>query len=167
MKKIIFVICILGLMAAFGIAIAWNIYPAAIVNDEIIWMRTIERMRGAARIYQEKTAAAARGAPPTIPAALDAAIQTILVRQAVRAQGAEPHAAARLAQALENAAKEPDFAIAISLLYGLDSAGFAEFILRPQAEKEVLMEKNGWAEERFQAWLAAQRTSARIVKFFE
>lgn len=92
-------------------------------------------------------------------------IENILVREAVRTGGLMKEADALITQKIAEYNNQPNFGVALSLVYGLDNSGFTELIARPEAERETLKTKKGWDDAALAAWLEEEKKASRIVRF--
>jgi hypothetical protein len=161
------------------IAMQW--YPAILVRSSdasggrahIIWQFQINRVADSALTYYKK---ALENASSTLQIttsvrsdayekSANTLIENILVHDAVRAGGLEAAVEVLIAKKVDEYAAEPDFSVAVSLVYGLDNSGFIELIARPEAEREILKEKNAWDDTALAAWLEEETKVSRIVRF--
>ena len=94
-------------------------------------------------------------------------LENIIVHDAVRARGLEAETNTMIAKKIAEYSAQPNFSVALSLVYGLDNSGFIELIARPEAEREILKEKNAWDDAALVAWLEKEKKASRIVRFSE
>lgn len=94
-------------------------------------------------------------------------LENLIVNDAIQQQGLMSVAEARIAKKIAEYTVQPDFSIAVSLVYGLDNSGFVELMARPEAEQELLKEKNKWDDAALAVWIAEEKKQSRIVRFFK
>lgn len=92
-------------------------------------------------------------------------IENILVHDAVRKEGLEADVEALTTKKITEYQNQPNFGVALSLVYGLDNSGFLELIARPEAERDILKEKNMWDDAALATWLEEEKKASRIVRF--
>ncbi len=156
-------------------------YPAAFVatpediggDSHIVWASGVDRMAASAiRYYGQaagQTTSTVKLAPEIAREAhaksLDALIDTIIVRDAIAHDDGTAEADALLEEKMATYSQNPEFSVAMSVVYGLDAAGFVEFIARPETEREFLKNGEKWDDAAFAAWLASERAGSKIVRF--
>ena len=139
----------------------------------VIWARTAHRIADAALTYYQTTLGTATTTIAITPAlkqearekALDALIDQALITDAVRLMDSDAEAKALLNKKFAAYEERSEFVAALSLSYGLDTYEFAELIAYPEIEKEMLKQKKGWNDTELRAWLAEEKSKARIVRF--
>jgi len=92
-------------------------------------------------------------------------IENILVQSAVRLAELTKETDALVAEKIAEYNNQPNFGVALSLVYGLDNSGFTELIARPEAEREILKTKKGWDDAALAAWIEEEKKASRIVRF--
>ncbi len=163
--------------------IAMQRYPAILVRsaDEnggrahVIWEFQIRRVADSALTYYKNAlenasstlAVTADVKKDAYEKSADTLIGNILVHDAVRAKGLEAATEALVAKKTAEYAAQPNFSVAVSLVYGLDDSGFVDLVVRPEAEREILKGKSGWDDAALAAWIAAEKKAGRIVRFTE
>ncbi len=174
------ILACIGLMALIFV-MQW--YPAILVRvsdangggAHIIWEFQINRVADSAITYY-KNALENASSSLTVTADIkrdayeksaDSLLENILVHDAVRTRGLEAETDALVAKKLAEYQNQPNFGVALSLVYGLDNSGFLELIARPEAEREILKEKNAWDDAALATWLTAEKKASRIVRFSE
>ena len=156
-------------------------YPAALVaparnsglKPHIIWARSVRRVSQTTLIYYERAFGNASSTfaitPLTInevkSKSVEALINQTFIADAARRAATDAEIQIFIEEKLARSNTAPHFKTAVSLLYGLDSAGFIELIARPEAEKEMLQKKKGWDDAALEHWLAEEKRRAKIVKF--
>ena len=171
------------LVGAVTLVIAMQWYPAILVRAtdinggraHIIWEFQINRVADSALTYYKQ---ALENASSTLQLtkdvrsdaykkSADSLIENILVHDAVRMKGLEAETETLITKKVDEYAAQPNFSVAISLVYGLDNSGFLELIARPEAERDILKEKNKWDDAALAAWLKEEKKASRIVRFAE
>jgi hypothetical protein len=161
------------------IAMQW--YPAILVRTSdtsggrahILWEFQITRVADSALTYYKK---ALENTSSTLQIttsvrsdayekSASTLIENILVHDAVFAGGLEAATEALIAKKVDEYAAQPDFSIAVSLVYGLDNSGFIELIAQPEAEREILKEQNKWDDAALAVWITEEIKASRIVRF--
>ncbi len=174
-----FAILIFAGLVTTMVAMQW--YPAILMRTpdasggraHIIWEFQINRVADSALTYYKNalentsstlqvTGSVRKDAYEKSAANL---IENILVHNAVRAEGLEDAIEALIAKKVDEYAAQPDFSVAVSLIYGLDNSGFWELIARPEAERDILKEKNKWDDAALAAWIEEEKKASRIVRF--
>ncbi len=169
---------------AIGVAAACAMlgwYPAAFVvahadiggNAHVVWASDASRMAASAIRYYGQAAGQATSTAKITPElareartkSVDALIDTIIVRDAIAHEDDEAEADTLLEEKMTTYSQNPEFSVAMSVVYGLNAAGFVEFIARPETEREFLKGKKKWDDAAFAAWLASERGKAKIVRF--
>ena len=174
------------LLIIFGFittVIAMNWYPAAVIkmreknggHAHIVWKFQIRRVADSALMYY-KNALKNGTSTLTVSAALqedayqksrETLLENLVVNDAIQKQGFTTEAEALITAKIKEYAAQPDFSVAVSLVYGLDNSGFVELMARPEAERELLQEKNKWDDAALAAWIAEEKKQSRIVRFFK
>lgn len=173
--------------------IAMDWYPAAVIkmreknggHAHIVWEFQIRRVADSALIYYKnalKTGplrqSASEASTSTLAVTADmqqdayqesreTLLENLIVDDAVRERGLATEAETRITEKIKGYAAQPDFSVAVSLVYGLDNSGFVELMARPEAERELLKEKNKWDDDALAAWIAEEKKQSRIVRFFK
>ena len=176
-----FAFLILAGLITLVFAMKW--YPAILVRTpdalggraHIIWEFQINRVADSAITYYKNALEnASSSLQVTTGVKKDAyeksaqtLIENILVGDAVRAEGWEKETDALVAQKIGEYNNQPNFGVALSLVYGLDNSGFTELIAKPEAERDILKTKKGWDDAALAAWLAKEKKASRIVRFAE
>lgn len=165
--------------AAVVFAMQW--YPVILVRSSdanggrahIVWEFQINRVANSALTYYKNALQNASSSLQVTASVRDDAykksadtfIENILVHDAVRAKGLEAKTETLIAKKVEEYAAQPNFSVAVSLVYGLDKSGFTDLIARPEAERDILKEKNKWDDAALAAWIVAETKASRIVRF--
>ena len=161
--------------------IAMHWYPAALVRSSdvnggrahIVWEFQINRVADSAITYY-KNALENASSSLTITASIkkdayeksaNTIIENILVHDAIRARGLEVETETLIGKKVAEYNNQPNFSVAVSLVYGLDDSGFIDLIARPEAEREILKEKNNWDDAGLAEWLTAEKKAGLIVRF--
>lgn len=174
---------LLILSFTFGIILcaALGFYPVALIaptkdsggRPHIIWARSVRRVAHTTLIYY-KHALGTASSTLAITRAINnevyeksrtALIDQTFIADAARHAATETEIRAFMEEKLTRSNAHPNFETAVSLLYGLDGAGFIELIARPEAEKELLKKKRGWDDVAFNAWLTQTKQKSQIVIF--
>ncbi len=156
-------------------------YPAAFVvapgdiggGAHIVWASDASRMAESAIRYYGQAAGQATSTmrlPPELARearskSVDALIDAILVRDAIVHENSGTEADAMIEEKMATYVRNPEFSVAVSVVYGLDTARFVGFVARPEIEREFLKGKRGWDDAAFTAWLASEREKSKIVRF--
>ena len=163
------------------IAMQW--YPAALMRASsresgrahIIWEFQIRRVMNSALTYYKN---ALKNASSTLQfteemrndayaKSRETLIENTIVHDAIVTRGLETEADTLVTKKIAEYSAEPDFNMAVSLVYGLDNSGFVKLIARPEAEREILKEKNAWDDTALAEWISKEKNTSRIVKFFK
>lgn len=174
------------LLIVFGFittVIAMNWYPAAVIKMEkqnggqahIVWEFQIRRIANSALMYYKN---ALRNGTSTLTVTTDmqedayqksreTLLENLIVGDAVQERGLTAEAETLITAKIKGYAAQPDFSVAVSLVYGLDNSGFVELMARPEAEREILKEKNKWDDAALVAWITEEKKQSRIVRFFK
>jgi len=168
-------------LGAVTLIFAMQWYPAILVRTpdasggsaHIIWEYQINRVADSAITYYKNALEnASSSLQVTAGVKKDAyeksantLIENILIQGAVDAGGWEQETDALVTQKIAEYNNQPNFGVALSLVYGLDNSGFTELIARPEAEREILKTKKGWDDAALAAWIEEEKKASRIVRF--
>lgn len=171
---------VIVIVATLGTAFTGN-YPAAIAvmpesaggGTAVIWAKDADRMGHAAIAYYRQMQSSASSTVPVPPGAereafsksVSVLVDRAFVSAGIDAAGLRPEADALFVEKMSVYGQQPEFSAAIAMMYGLSPASFVEFIARPETEKEILMEKKGWDDAAFAAWVEELKQQGRIVRF--
>lgn len=177
---------VFGLLIFFGFMttiIVMNWYPAAVIKmgeknggrAHIVWEFQIRKVADSALMYYKN---ALKNGTSTLAVTADmqenayqksreTLLENLIVDDAMQERGLTAEAEALITKKITEYAAQPDFSVAVSLVYGLDNSGFVELIARPEAERELLQEKNKWDDTALAAWIAKEKKQSRIVRFFK
>ncbi len=181
--KLFFIISIPTLVLAGIIVYATDGYPAAIIiapadiggNAHIIWTRTVHRISAATVTYYKtmlSTATSTLAVTPALRAetrkkSIDALIEQTFIADAVKNSSASGAVEELLQKNIQAFAARSELNSAIMALYGLNGEDFIALVIRPEAEKEVLKQKNNWDDTALARWLAEEKEKAQIVRFLK
>lgn len=170
-------------LGAVTLVFAMQWYPAILVrvpdalggNAHVIWEFQITRVADSAITYYKNALENASSSlqvtagikKDAYEKSANTLIENILVRDAVRTAGLEKETDALVAEKIAEYNNQPNFGVALSLVYGLDNSGFTELIARPEAERETLKTKKGWDDAALAAWIEEEKKASRIVRFAE
>jgi hypothetical protein len=157
-------------------------YPRAIIKNSaanggrahIVWETEVRRMGDSALSYYaaalENASSSTRITKPMQTEAreksMEVIIENIIIHDAITLNGLIAATDDRANQKIKEYEAQPNFSVAVSVVYGLTDSGFLDMVVRPAAERELLKEKNGWNDEDLALWLERERKEARIVRFF-
>jgi|GEM_PF-2237909 len=161
------------------IAMEW--YPAALIRTpqasggraHIIWTYYVSRVTNSTLTYYKNALVSSSSTLAITPSithdarekSTDSIIENILIHNKIRAEGLETETEALITKKIAAYENQPNFTIAIALIYGLDSSEFVELVARPEAEREILALKNNWDDAALTAWVATEKKASRIVRF--
>ena len=160
-----------------GLAIAFfamgGYYPIALVNGNLVSARTFSREYAAADAYYRRViqtyGAQALGPAALAPSDIRALVMEKVVEDALIENAARREVGADLSALVENKLSElsadGELAKAASTLYGLNKADFRNFVLVPQAERDILSGRLFLKGEKFDDWLTQAKQSANISIF--
>lgn len=162
--------------------IAMNWYPAAIIKTSdknigqahVVWEFQIRKVADSALLYYKN---ALKNGTSTLAVTADmeqdayrksreTILENLIINDAIQERGLASEVESIITKKITAYAAQPDFSVAVSLVYGLDNSGFVELIARPEAERELLKEKNQWDDTALAAWIAEEKKQSRIVRFF-
>ncbi len=166
---------------AIATATLTETYPAAFIRSpkdiggasHIIWTYDASRMARSVITYYGTINATSSTQVLTNQAvtkqarteSIDALIKNALVGDLVATQGTDADVDALIAETMKKEAENPGLSTAIGIVYGLDTSGFMNLIVRPAAEREVVMKTNKWNDAGLAAWLAKEIAASSIVRF--
>ena len=163
--------------------VVMNWYPAAIIKmgkenggrAHIIWKFQIQKVADSALMYYKN--ALINGTSTLMVTAVlqedayqksrETLLENLIVHDAVEERGLTAEAEKLITEKIKGYAAQPDFSVAVSLVYGLDNSGFVELMARPEAERELIKEKRKWDDAALAAWIAEEKNRSRIVRFFK
>jgi len=156
-------------------------YPAAFVTvspslgseAEIIWTNDAHRMAQGVMVYYRQTLGNATSTVDlpegtereALSKSIDALIRNTIMARAIDTEGLRAKTDTLLAERMAEYAKQPEFSVAMAMLYGLDTDSFLEFIARPETEREVLKTEKGLDDAALASWLDTLERESRIVRF--
>ena len=163
------------------IAMQW--YPAILVRASeknggrahILWEFQIQRVADSALTYYKNALANASSSLPITESvqkdayakSADTLIENAIVADAIKTKGLDADAATLVTKKVAEYSAQPNFSVAVSLVYGLTDSSFLELIAKPEAERELLKAKNNWDDTALAAWIAEEKKQSRIVRFFQ
>ncbi|RJP44345.1 hypothetical protein C4587_02095 [Candidatus Parcubacteria bacterium] len=168
----IFLGLVLAGLAAFFLA-SEGYYPVLLVGDRFVSARRFSRGYDAASTYYRNLVetydpgapAEEKLKPEDIQlSVLEQLVENVLVaEEAERRVGNEFSALVR--SKVQKFGDDPELEKAAAVLYGLHYRDFEDFVLVPQAEREILAGRLFLEGEKLEAWLEEAKKSARVVMF--
>lgn len=168
---------------AITLVFAMQWYPAILVRTSnalggkahVIWEFQINRVADSAITYYKNALENASSSLQVTASvkkdayekSADMLVENILVHDAIRAGGWEKETNALVTEKMTEYENQPNFGVALSLVYGLDNSGFTELIARPEAEREIFKTKKRWDDAALAAWIEEEKKTSRIVRFTE
>ena len=158
---------------AFAFLVTGGYYPVALVNGSFVSARTVNREYAASDFYYHKMLETygdkAFGTSTLAATDLEASAMEKIVEDILVEKAAQKEVGSALtdlvASKLSAVGSDTELQTAAGTLYGLDQNGFRDFVLVPQAERDILSGRLFLKGQKFDDWLVEAKQSANVSIF--
>lgn len=175
-KKIFF--SLIFIFAFFAAFVLGGFYPVALVDGSPVFYRTWQRAENAAIKFIQTSARMSGSAPPDLSRQENAEILlgikrdtlTFLIEDKIAGKSGErvlKEFAARANKKIDEALRDnPQVEAGAKLAYGLGLDDFREYVLLPQARKDLLEETFKARGQDYGEWIALAKRSSAVRLYF-
>ncbi|NCO15466.1 hypothetical protein COW77_00045 [Candidatus Wolfebacteria bacterium CG18_big_fil_WC_8_21_14_2_50_39_7] len=171
-KKKFIILILFVIVIAIVVFISTQSYPVALVNWRLITLKSFKKDSGiAVHYYQKMLETYDRNQTPVFHspeiqreierAVLEQLIKNSLIRQELEKQMKSGELKKMVDNKVQEVLKGKDVGKEIETLYGLSLDEFKERVLRPQAEREILVGRFFLENKSFDDWL--KESKAKII----
>lgn len=171
-----FIALAIGMGVIFGLsaaAFALGYYPIAIVNRHVLFVRTLRQNKAAATAYAANFYKAYGANPRNAVAERPVEIEATVLQRLVEDEIIRQELAKRLggdlsglvSQKIEKYQNDKGLADASYQVFGLSPTDFAQKILIPEAQREILTGRLLLEDKDFGSWLVQARAQANVKIF--
>lgn len=183
MKRLVAIIFLTAAFTAAAILYSVGLYPAAFIiaspdiggSPHIIWARAVNRIAQITLLYYKTTLSTATSTLAITPAmqtetqhkSIEMLIEQTLIADAIKNIQADDDVETLLQKNIQAFAARAELNSAIMTLYGINGEDFIALVMRPEAEREILKQKNNEDDAAFTRWLTEEKEKAQIVRFLK
>ncbi len=163
-----------GILAIlFAVSVVGGYYPVALVNGRWITAATFWHNRDAAFLFEQRRLSLEAGREVELDENHRMVLQTGVLERLIENSLIHDRAEQEIGsdfsllvqQKIAQYARDSQLADISENLYGLTKEGFIDYVLVPQAEKDLLSGRFLLKDESLPVWLRAEKLSARVLIF--